>query len=81
MFSFAIAPASLHRLRRRLLAAGPGIAAEIMQDAGFATGEALDAAWTAQVAERTGVVDTGGLDADWFGPMLAEVCAAASLRS
>ncbi len=35
MITYSIAPASLHRLRRRLLAAGPGVAAEILQDAGL----------------------------------------------
>src|ERR1019366_8596704 len=74
MISFAIAPASLHRLRRRLLAAGPGVAASMLQDAGFATGEALSAAWRARVLERTGVHDADQLDANWFGPLLGELC-------
>jgi hypothetical protein len=74
MISFAIAPMSLHRLRRRLLAAGPGVAAEILQDAGFASGQELHAAWCARVAARTGLDDAGRLDAGWFGPMFAEVC-------
>ena len=75
MITFAIAPASLHRLRRRLLAAGPGVAATILQDAGFATGESLSVAWHARVTERTGVEDAGQLDANWFGPLLGELCA------
>ena len=75
MPTFHIAPASLHRLRRRLLAAGPGVAAEILQDAGFATGEAMFASWSARVAERTGVEDSGRLDASWFGPLLTDLCA------
>ena len=74
MINFTIAPTSLHRLRRRLLAAGPGVAAEILQDAGFASGQELYAAWCMRVATRTGLDDAGRLDAGWFGPMLAEVC-------
>ena len=74
MPSFTIAPASLHRLRRRLLAAGPGVAAAILQDAGFATGESLSLAWRARVSERTGMEDAGQLDASWFGPLLGELC-------
>jgi hypothetical protein len=74
MLSFAIAPGSLHRLRRRLLAAGPGVAAAVLQDAGIATGEALGVAWRARVIERTGVDDAAELDASWFGPLLGELC-------
>lgn len=74
MITFSIAPASLHRLRRRLLAAGPGVAAAMLQDAGFATGEALAIAWRERVADRTGVADAGQLDAGWFGPLLGEFC-------
>jgi hypothetical protein len=74
MLNFSIAPASLHRLRRRLLDAGPGVAAEILQEAGFATGEALGAAWQSRIAERTGLDDPGMLDASWFGPLLGELC-------
>ncbi len=74
MITYSIAPASLHRLRRRLLAAGPGVAAAILQDAGFATGASLNTAWRARVAERTGVDDAGELDAAWFGPLLGELC-------
>ena len=75
MTTFHIASTSLHRLRRRLLAAGPGVAAEILQDAGFATGEALVTVWHDRIAERTGVVDIGQLDANWFGPFLSDLCA------
>ena len=75
MISFSIAPASLHRLRRRLLAAGPGVAAAILQEAGFASGEALSTEWRVRVTERTGVGDVGQLDANWFGPLLGELCA------
>src|SRR5262245_52710844 len=74
MINFSLAPESLHRLRRRLLAAGPGVAAEILQDAGFATGEALFRQWTAEVAVQTGVADTGELDRAWFGVLLSEQC-------
>lgn len=75
MINFSIAPASLHRLRRRLVASGPGVAAAILQDAGFATGESLNTAWRERITERTGVADAGQLDATWFGPMLGELCA------
>ena len=74
MSSFFIAPPSLHRLRRRLLAAGPGVAAEILREAGFATGEALIDRWNIRVAEQTGVHDASQLDAAWFGPLLADLC-------
>lgn len=74
MISFSIAPSSLHRLRRRLLAAGPGVAAEILQDAGFASGQELFTEWRTRVTARTGIDDAGRLDVAWFGPMFAEVC-------
>lgn len=73
MISFSIAPTSLHRLRCRLLAAGPGVAADILQSAGFATGEELFTEWRARVSARTGIDDAGRLDVTWFGPLLAEV--------
>lgn len=69
-----VAATSLHRLRARLLAAGPGVAADIMQEAGFATGEALTATWREQLVRRTGIGETDRLDAHWFGPILSEVC-------
>jgi hypothetical protein len=74
MISFRIAPASIHRLRRRLSAAGPGVAADILKDAGFATGESMVEAWQREVAARTGVGDSSRLDAAWFGPLLQELC-------
>lgn len=74
MISFRIASSSLHRLRHRLSAAGPGVAADILKDAGFATGESMIAAWQAEVAARTGVGDSARLDAAWFGPLLQELC-------
>jgi predicted hydrocarbon binding protein len=74
MINYAIAPASLHHLRRRLLAAGPGLAAEVLQDAGIATGEALSSAWATRVSQRTGLADAGRLDASWFGEIFAELC-------
>lgn len=76
MPDFLIAPTSLHRLRHRLAAAGTGAAATILQDAGFATGEALANAWRNRIAERTGLDDAGRLDARWFGPLLDEFCVA-----
>lgn len=72
--TFSIAPGALHRLRRRLLAAGPGVAADILQDAGFASGEALHAAWARRVTERTGLANAGDLDTAWFGPLLSDLC-------
>lgn len=74
MPSFTIAPQSLHRLRHRLQAAGASTAAEILQDAGFATGEALFDLWRNQIAAHTGLDDAGRLDLRWFGPLLDEVC-------
>lgn len=74
MPDFLIAPSSLHRLRHRLLAVGIADAAGILQDAGFATGEALATSWRNRVAERTGLDDAGRLDARWFGPLLDEFC-------
>jgi predicted hydrocarbon binding protein len=74
MPSFAIAPQSLHRLRQRLQAAGASAAADILQDAGFATGEALYDRWRNQVAAHTGLDDAGRLDVRWFGPLLDELC-------
>lgn len=76
MPALAIAPASLHRLRHRLDAAGGPVAAEILQAAGFATGEALANRWRNYVAEHTGLNDAGQLDVRWFGPMLDELCVA-----
>ncbi|MGH7582214.1 MAG: V4R domain-containing protein [Gemmatimonadales bacterium] len=72
--TFAIAPQSLHRLRLRLLAAGPGMAADILEEAGFASGEQLAASWRARIEERTGIDDAGRLDAAWFGPLFDEMC-------
>ena len=74
MPSFAIAPQSLHRLRHRLEAASASTAADILQDAGFATGEALFDRWRNRVAEHTGLDDASRLDVRWFGPLLDEVC-------
>lgn len=73
MPAFAIAPASLHRLRHRLERLGPVEAAAILHDAGFATGEALAAAWQRRIHERTGLDDPGALDTRWFGPLLDEL--------
>lgn len=74
MPSFTIAPESLHRLRHRLQAAGANTAADILQDAGFATGEALFDHWRNQMAAHTGLDDSGRLDMRWFGPLFDEVC-------
>jgi len=70
----SIAPASLHRLRRRLERHSGGEGVAILHDAGFATGESLAAAWQTRVAERTGLQDPAALDARWFGPLLDELC-------
>ena len=53
---FAIAPASLHRLRRRLSERDPAAAAELLREAGVASGEALAERWRNRVAERTGLM-------------------------
>lgn len=74
MPNFTIAPQSLHRLRQRLQAAGTSAAADILQDAGFATGEALYHRWRNQIAARANLDDVGRLDMRWFGPLLDEVC-------
>jgi predicted hydrocarbon binding protein len=50
------------------------VAADILHEAGFASGEALAADWAEHVKRRTGLADPGNLDASWFGPLLAEVC-------
>ncbi len=71
---FAIAPTSLHRLRHRLDASGEGVAARLLQEAGFATGEAFFERWRNRVAERTGLDDARRLDVRWFGPLLDELC-------
>ncbi len=76
MPDFSIAPESLRRLRLRLEAVGPGVAADVLQDAGFATGEALFDRWRNRVAERTGLDDAGRLDARWFPPLFDELCVA-----
>ncbi|MBK6494058.1 MAG: hypothetical protein IPO52_04950 [Gemmatimonadetes bacterium] len=74
MSLFTIAPASLHRLRRRLHDAVPAAAADMLQDAGFASGDALAERWRNRVAERTGLDDARRLDLRWFGPLLDELC-------
>jgi hypothetical protein len=71
---FLIAPASLHRLRRRLHDTAPAAAADMLQDAGFASGEALAERWRNRIAERTGLDDATRLDLRWFGPLLDELC-------
>ncbi len=74
MPDFAIAPESLRRLRLRLDAVAPGLAADVLQEAGFATGEALFDRWRNRVAERTGLDEAGRLDARWFPPLFDELC-------
>lgn len=74
MADVSIAPASLHRLRRRLERHSGGEGVAILHEAGFATGESLAAAWQARVSERTGLADPAELDARWFGPLLDELC-------
>jgi len=75
MPNFSIAPASLHRLRRRLQAADPQTTAALLQDAGFATGEALAGRWREQLRLRAHLDEPGQLDREWFAPLLAELCA------
>jgi predicted hydrocarbon binding protein len=74
MTLFMIAPASLHRLRRELDAAGTETTARILHEAGFATGQALGSTWRNRIAEQTGLDEAGELDARWFGPLLDEMC-------
>ncbi len=72
MSFLCIAPESLRRLRRKLEAHDPALAASLLHDAGFATGEALVRAWPERIRERTGLDDADRLDQRWFGPLLAE---------
>ncbi len=74
MPSFAIAPASLHRLRRRLQVADPQTTAALLQDAGFATGDLLARRWRDLVHRRTGLDEAAHLDREWFAPLLGELC-------
>ncbi len=74
MPTIAVSPASLHRLRQRLLAAGDATAAAILHDAGFATGEAMAERWQSYIERRTGLATPGDLDMRWFGPLLADLC-------
>lgn len=74
MSALMITAGSLHRLRRQLDAAGGGMAAAMLQEAGHATGEAMHEHWRNRIAERTGLDDAGNLDVRWFGPMLDELC-------
>ncbi len=74
MPSFAIAPASLHRLRRRLQVADPQTTAALLQDAGFVTGDLLAQRWRDLVRRRTGLDEVAHLDREWFAPLLGELC-------
>jgi V4R domain len=74
VLDFTIAPESIRRLRIRLQGMDPGVATSVLQEAGFATGEALFDRWRNRVAERTGLDDAGRLDARWFGPLFDELC-------
>jgi hypothetical protein len=74
MDTFAIAPASLHRLSRELRAVGGTAAARILHEAGFASGDTMTAAWRNRVAEETGLDEAAALDTRWFGPMLDRLC-------
>jgi bacteriochlorophyll 4-vinyl reductase len=74
MPTFSIAPASIHRLRRRLQASDPHASAVLLQEAGFATGEALYARWREQVHLRTTMEDPSWLDQEWFAPLFSELC-------
>lgn len=73
MPALMIAAGSLHRLRRQLDAAGGGMTAAILQEAGHATGKAMHEHWRNRIAERTGLDDAGNLDVRWFGPLLDEL--------
>jgi predicted hydrocarbon binding protein len=74
MPTLAVSPASLHRLRQRLLAAGDATAASILHEAGFATGEAMARRWHSYVERRTGMAMPAELDMRWFGQLLADLC-------
>lgn len=74
MPTLSVSPVSLHRLRRRLTAAGDATAASILHEAGFATGEALAGRWQSYVARRTQLSDHADLDRRWFGPLLGDLC-------
>jgi|SRR5690606_1905787 len=71
MSFFHVSPESIRRLRRQLDAHDPSLAASLLHDAGFATGEALAAAWAERIRDRTGLEDPGALDQRWFGTLLA----------
>src|SRR5690606_10343794 len=73
MSFFHISPASIRRLRQRLGAHDPSLAATLLHDAGFATGEAMAAAWSGRIKERTGLADPGRLDHRWFDTLFAEL--------
>lgn len=71
MSLFQISPESLRQLRRGL----PGHdGANLLHQAGFATGQALAAEWRARIRERTALEDPALLDQRWFGPLLSELC-------
>ena len=74
MSFLCIAPASLQRLREQLTSHAPALAARILHDAGFATGEALAQVWPDRIRQRTGLDDPSRLDLRWFGPLLTEAC-------
>lgn len=73
MPTFAIAPASLHRLRRRLQAIDPQTTAALLQEAGFATGEALAVRWREHLRLRASLDEPAQLDREWFAPLLTEL--------
>jgi predicted hydrocarbon binding protein len=73
MSFFHISPDSIRRLRQRLDAHDPSLAATLLHDAGFATGEAMAAAWSGRIKERTGLADPGRLDHRWFDTLFAEL--------
>lgn len=72
MSFLCIASGSLQRLRHQLNAHDPSLAATLLHDAGFATGEALAAGWADRIRERAGLADPTQLDHRWFGPLFAE---------
>lgn len=68
---FQISVESIRQLRRGLQGQA---GAEVLHQAGFATGQALSNEWRQGIADRTSLDDPSLLDQRWFGPLLSELC-------